>query len=59
VLNRHRAALAFAVVPVLAIALAACGGSDDNSSSGGGTAAATTGGGSGGDVSVQSVSGEA
>jgi predicted lipoprotein with Yx(FWY)xxD motif len=57
VLNRHRAALAFAVAPVLAIALAACGGSDDNSSSDGDTAAATTGGGSGADVSVQSVSG--
>jgi predicted lipoprotein with Yx(FWY)xxD motif len=55
-LTRHGSILAFASVPVLAIALAACGGGDDNSTSttgGGATASAS----SGGTVTESSVDG--
>ena len=53
-LHGYRSILAFAV-PVLAIALSACGGGDDNSTTSS-TSAATTGGAAGA-VSVQSISG--
>ena len=52
-LHKYRSILAFAV-PVLAMALSACGGGDDNSTTSP-TSAATTGG--SGAVSVQSISG--